>query len=595
MDSRKKPSNAKSKYLNSKRESSAKDNRVPRNGQRGPPGPSAPMPPTQDYYVPGDYEQVMQRLPDLIDEAKRRALDIVEPTIHEKRQVMAVIKDFIRERERRIYGGTAMDMALKSVDPTAGIYDDTLFADIEFYSPDPVSDLRDLSLLLHDKNFKYVKAREAQHEETYSIFVNFQGYCDITYMPTRIYYKVKTIQIDGIYYVHPHFIFIDQLRIFSQPLTAADQRWEKTFNRCFRILKYFPLEMFVNTVNLSISPEIKDLIPILRQDLLSNPAFYEDVLITGFMAYNFFVKHAARSVDVEQQSRTTYSENNVLNLICDVPYVEVVSVSYAKSAELAYAFLKSVVKDPAKLTITELHPFFQFIGRTLIFNYDGRPLLKIFDGEGYCIPKIKTSANYMYVSYQYELMFLMIMRFKAFVDEDAQMYKNYRVIVSNLIDVRNIYLQETGKPVINDSVFSEFRISCAGITSTPMRQSQLRGLEKLRHGKAVIYRFEPEAFRKMTPEAQEKAIEASKKFQFQNSSGNIINPHKQTFLIENGTLVRNSGGVDSDTEADSETGKTSGKNRLKKNERASSLPEDSEIDPALRDDDDLFLAENAFI
>ncbi len=103
--------------------------------------------------------------------------------------------------------------------------------------------------LLYDKGFKYVTAREAQHEETYSIFVNFQLYCDVTYVPTRIYNSIKTIEIDGVNYVHPHFIFIDQLRIINQPLTAAAQRWEKTFGRMYKLLKNYPLENYRNSLS----------------------------------------------------------------------------------------------------------------------------------------------------------------------------------------------------------------------------------------------------------------------------------------------------------------------------------------------------------
>jgi len=141
----------------------------------------------QDYYTDEDYDQVMRELPDIIKEAEKRAADVLEPTIVEQREIMEFIKDFIRMKKRKIYGGTALNEVLKKVNPKDAIYDEYKFADIEFYSPTPVPDLVELCNALYGKGYKFVQGKEAQHEETYSIFVNLKLYCDISYIPARVY------------------------------------------------------------------------------------------------------------------------------------------------------------------------------------------------------------------------------------------------------------------------------------------------------------------------------------------------------------------------------------------------------------------------
>lgn len=190
----------------------------------------------QDYYTEEDYDSIKEVLPDIIKQIERKAAEILEPTIYEKREVMADIKNFIRDKKRKVYGGTAINELIKAVNPKDAIYDEMIFSDIEFYSPTPVQDLVELTNLLYRKGYKYVVGREAQHEETYSVFVNFQLYCDISYIPTRVYHGIQTKELDGIHYAHPHFIYIDMLRIVNDPINAGAQRWEKTFDRMFKLL-----------------------------------------------------------------------------------------------------------------------------------------------------------------------------------------------------------------------------------------------------------------------------------------------------------------------------------------------------------------------
>lgn len=492
----------------------------------------------QDYYTDEDYDDVMSKLPEIIKQAERRAGEVLEPTIVEKKEIMNIIRDFVRNRQRKVYGGTALDETIKLVNPADAIYDDYKFSDIEFYSPTPVPDLVELTNLLYDKKYKHVTALEAQHEETYSIFVNIQLYCDITYVPQRVYNGIKTIVIDGIHYAHPHFMLIDYFRMINQPLTAAAQRWEKAFVRMYKLLKNYPLELFNKQINLpKPDADIQSILNQIKNQFMSIPEIQNQCLIAGFDAYNFYIKHAMRDRSVEQMARSAYTSNKLDNLSTNVPYYEFISVDYRKTVEKLYDFIRKNVANPQDITLEEYYPLFQYTGYSILINYRGQPIVKITDADGFCVPCVKTTKGYMYVSYQYLLMLMLIGKFGAHLDKNKEMYFNYGYALSNLVKARNIFLNKMNLGVINNTVFGEFKVSCVGSTISYMRESKLRSLERYKRGKTP-FRYSPEQFYGQTPEQQSKFDPT--KYNFKNTSGNKINNPKNLFfkLDNNGDIIQ---------------------------------------------------------
>ena len=532
----------------------------------------------QEYYTQEDYEDVMKILPDIIKEAEKKAGEVIEPTIHEKNAVMNTIKDYIRSKKRKVYGGTALNEALKAVNPKDAIYDEYKFSDIEFYSPTPVPDLVELTNLLYMKGFKHVVCREAQHEETYTLFVNFQLYCDITYVPTRVYRGIKTILIDGIEYVHPHFSLIDLLRMFNDPLNAASQRWLKAFDRIYKLLKNYKLEYFDKSINVPFPPESSQrIMKQIKTEFMLIKDVKETCLISGFEAYNFFIKHAAMDRDVEQMARTSIEKKDLMNLVSNVPYMDLVSITYTDTVEKMYTFLKSNVDNPNDIHIEEYFPLFQLTNYSVIFYYKDDPVVRIFEADGSCIPNIKTSRGYMYVSYQYLLMALMINKFREFLNKDREMYFNYGIAISNLVNVRNIYLNKRKLGVINNTVFTEFKISCVGSTVSYMRMSLLRGLEKIKKGKGGKFSYNPENF--IDAQGNVKTKFDPTKHHFRNSSGNLImNSKNLLFRIDsNGNITRTSRDYDEEDEKD-EDEKGEEKGDDDKDEKKDEYEDDDEKD-----------------
>lgn len=476
----------------------------------------------QDYYTEEDYSDVIMRLPDIIKDAEMKAAFVIEPTIYEKRDVMEEIKKFIRNKHRKVYGGTALNEAIKQINPEDAFYNEYSFSDIEFYSTTPKPDLVELCNLLHEKGYKYIRGSEAQHEETFTIFVNFQVYCDITYVPARVYNGIKTISIDGISYVHPHFMLIDYLRMINQPLTAASQRWEKAFKRMYLLLKNYPFEYFKGMLNIKKPlTEIQSYIDKIKNSFLLVKENQESCLLTGLDAYNFYIYNAMNDKTYSQMSRTSFNKKKISNMLTNVPYVEILTVSYRDTVERLYDFIKKIVPDPTKITIDEYFPLFQFTNNTVAIGYEGTIIVKIYEGDGFCVPTVKDNKQRMYGSYQYTLMSLLISKFNAHLDKNKEMYFNYSLAISNLVDARNTFLNNKKIGVINDTVFGEFRINCIGSTASYSMTGRLRAIKNAKAGKKP-FRYAPDEFLNASSDTQEKFNNNLQKptSGFKNTSGN---------------------------------------------------------------------------
>jgi len=493
----------------------------------------------QDYYADEDYDQILAQLPDIVQMASDRAQEVMEPTINEKKEVRDFIFDFLRQKKRKIYGGTAMDTLLKAADPKARIYTDMDFADIDFYSPKPVFDLVELTNQLYEKGYKFVQGKEAQHEESFSVYVNMHMYCQISYVPTRVYKGIQTIVIDGLHYTHPHFIYIDQFRMFNDPMNSA-WRWEKAFKRTYLLLKHYPFEYHTKKIHLKPPSQIvSDIVTSIKTKFMADEKIQSCCMISGFDAYNFFIKHAANDRSSEKMARATYptSGTSLTEMIVPVPYMELISVNYKEAVKQAYKFLQETVPDKSLLGIDEYFPLFQYFNFMAVITYDKQPVLKIYESDGMCVSMIKTTKGYSYVSFQYLMLYVMISKFRSYIDELKDMYFTYSIILSNLIKARNIYLTNNNLDIINKSVFGEFKVSCMGTTVSLMRASQIKRLARIAKGHAAQFTYEPKRF-------IDKSVENPPKFEptklsFKNTSGNqIMVPKFLTFgLDSNGILI----------------------------------------------------------
>lgn len=119
-----------------------------------------------------------------------------------------ITEQFIRDRQRILVGGMAIDFALRAVGDK--LYD-TKKIDYDFVSPSFHTDAYDLGNILAAK-FDNISIIGARHVSTMRVRYKFMSIADITYVPPAIYDKIQFLMYEGIKIVHPHFQMVDQLR-----------------------------------------------------------------------------------------------------------------------------------------------------------------------------------------------------------------------------------------------------------------------------------------------------------------------------------------------------------------------------------------------
>lgn len=156
-----------------------------------------------------------------------------------------IIKKFISERNLIIYGGTAIDYALRLRGDKIYPDEELAIPDLDFYSSDSVKDAYDLADILFKEGFTEVRAIRASHVTTMRVDVGHQFLADITYMPPTLFDKVPHLEYENMKIVHPNFqrmdLHIGLTYLYdSPPREAIFQRW-KFIKRLNLLDKYYPL------------------------------------------------------------------------------------------------------------------------------------------------------------------------------------------------------------------------------------------------------------------------------------------------------------------------------------------------------------------
>jgi hypothetical protein len=438
-----------------------------------------------NLYSETQNKYIQERLPNIVKRAAKIKLKTLEPTIDEYKKGINIIIDFIIEKKRIIYGGYALNQFIIHKNKKEAIYDnETETPDIEFYSPDPINDLIELCNIFEDNKFKYVQGKSAQHKETYSLFSNFENYCDISYVPTIVYKNMPTKSINKLLLIHPHYMYIDILRMFNDPMTSH-WRWEKTWKRQFLLQKYYP---FPDNKGIIKNNEPKIISKLL--DFIKNK---ETMILFNYFAYNYFIK-------------------SIKGVTLDIPYIDIISINYVEDCLNIYNFLKNL---NVNIEFNEYYPFYQFYGCKCSITINKKPIVNIYHNNHMCIPLIKNNG-FNIVTFPYAIMMLLILIEKTKIDKEFHIQQNYKKMFSNLLNARNKYLRKYNKTILDNTPFKEFNIGCIGTTMTQPRMYRLELIKKKEAGKKMTFMY--------TPSTDKNEVKST--YVFRNTSGNLINNPK---------------------------------------------------------------------
>ena len=270
-----------------------------------------------------DVEAIREVMPELSDKIQETKLQILSPTIREINSVNSIIYDYIIKNKRIVYGGFAQNKLIEIKNKNDVFYTPLDTPDIEFYSPNPIEDLINLSQILFEKGFPRVSGQEGVHNETYKLFVNFEDYCDISYMPKNIYNEIPFMVVEGMRITDPLFMLIDSFRVYADPLTSW-WRIEKSFKRTELLLKYYPLPENKNNEKIRFSEkpsnEINDCLRFIRKKILHK---LNSLVVFGFYAYNYFIK-----------------KSKLKDLLVITPFYDIISTNYEDDIKIIYNILK---------------------------------------------------------------------------------------------------------------------------------------------------------------------------------------------------------------------------------------------------------------
>ena len=210
-----------------------------------------------------------------------------DPLYNESLNAIKIIKEFIKSRKLIIYGGTAIDFALRIKGDK--IYPDELLAipDLDFYSPDSVKDAYDLCDILYTNGYKNVRAIVANYVRTMRVDIGQNHFlADISYVPPNIFKQLPYIEYEGMKCIAPIYQMIDMHNGFAFPYDNPPRevifaRWQKDTKRYNLLLKYYPISMVQNAQQLN-KKTIKKSIR-LHENIVKYP-------FIGFAAYNLLLK-----------------------------------------------------------------------------------------------------------------------------------------------------------------------------------------------------------------------------------------------------------------------------------------------------------------
>jgi len=447
------------------------------------------------------FKEVLPSIVEAIDETKQRTY---EPTYDEQMAVAKIVLDFVKRKRRKLMGGYAQNILVKNLNQKDAFYSDKIIPDVDCYSPDPVNDIYELCNILHEKGFKEVVGQEAQHKETYRIFVNYAVVFDISYVPTNVYNNIPFIEIDGMLYTHPSFIYIDLFKMITDPLFSS-WRWEKVIKRLPLLLKHFPFNKMTaglpNVYNDKPNGMVMDKIHTFLKDNTTT-------IVIGNYVYNCFLSESGVS-----DKRFKY---------IDIPFYQFVSINYKEDGAKLYKILKDEFGEDIKLV--EHYPLWTMMGYNAYYYYKDICVAHIIHYSKRCTPIKKISdrtfkdgkiinnkgSTIQIACFDYMMMTTIVNKFDMKIKGDKDKMNYYNIMLSHLLEMRDTFLKKNKKTFFDDTIFQEFIPECVGISLDVPRDSLLRGRINMEKGRPAKFKYHP-------------GDQQPKDWNFANTSGNKIN------------------------------------------------------------------------
>lgn len=497
-------------------------------------------------FRPKDVELIDTNVEEIIQRAENLKNTTVEPTLDKKWDIIYTVRDYVIEKKRKIYGGFALNALIKHVSPEEAFYDDDNIDawDIDFYSPDPIGDAKAIANLLHEKGYKFISARDAQHAETYKVFCETIDCADITYVPKNIYHRLPYDIVDNMWLTGTQFIMIDYFRIMTD-FVSYEQRLEKSIKRFALMDKYYPLPHNTSPFNIIPAEDELDVAFRIVHNFLENRS---STIVTGMYAFNHLVKESKiqsrklkggrnknNSRDTMTKKRRNNKSGDTFIKITPVNYYEVISTNYKNDAKELITELKETFPNNNAIEYVEHYPYFQVLGYSVNIMYDGEIICKINQYNNRCTPFHTVPSDYftdrsyekgkgkMHIgSFDTLMMYGLINIMRARTNKDSHVKDTYYKFISQLKEMRNWYLDTNNKTIYDESLFQSFLISCKGEVDSSRMENAKRYSRLYKEKKLQIFKYSPDNIMDRN---------STRVYRFKNTSGNPINSEKNYQIV----------------------------------------------------------------
>lgn len=297
----------------------------------------------------------ISELKEVVEKADELNKIIIFPGIPDLNRMNTIIRKYITDNKRIVYGGTAITILLGET------VSESKFLDYDFYSPEYIRDSVAVANELFNAGHKFVRRINAIHPDTVRVGAEFgkEFLADITYMPEKVYNKLPTMIVDGIHYADPQWLKVDLYRSVINPHLNMF-RWKKSYIRLLEIEKKYPLACGDKAFEYKVK-EIKQLDGLIIKYLVE-VAGGNGLIASGMLGYKLY--------------------KSVLDESVEIDHYTFFAIDGLAEARKLVDYLKSRIKD--KVKIKKYYPYLDILNKHFEIRINDASVITIYEIGDFC-------------------------------------------------------------------------------------------------------------------------------------------------------------------------------------------------------------------
>lgn len=401
-----------------------------------------------------------------------------DPAYENIDKIIAELTKFISKHKLIIYGGLAIDYALRLHGDK--IYaDDLLQVDYDFMSPDSVNHAQEFGKIVYELTGRdNVRVMNAMHIKTMRVDIGDNHFlADVSYVPKDVFVKLPYLEYANMRIIHPNLQRIDMHSSLAFPYDNAPtevifHRWNKDIKRFNLLAKYYPIEDEVVNINTSgmggmggigATVDTSATLPVNGRCRVSQE-FLKSQVLNGFTAYGLYY----------QKLKET---ENIPNDIIPGVFIHMksdggVGGGSAGSANIIETYgyeldLVSTKLDPPA-DATSVHKYRDYINlvpERLCYNGEARTTIQSTKNKLLSVRKIKLAddkATYTCVSFQYLLKYFLGMYYFAKFGNKAE-YKPEIYLYHYISAIKLLNADKTNLTKLSVDIYGNANVSVSKI------------------------------------------------------------------------------------------------------------------------------------